>query len=58
LVDTLERFDSLRRVELRFSQEGELDCEWLAEALKSDVHLARLIGSGLLLITKSTRKDP
>jgi len=56
LVDTLQRFDSLRRVELQVTQDKGHGFEWLAEALKGDVHLARLIDSGLLLITKSTRK--
>jgi hypothetical protein len=55
LVDTLERFDSLRRVELQFITVDSLDTEWLVEALKRDVHLARLIERGLLLITESTR---
>lgn len=58
LVDTLQQFGSLRSVELRLTQceDRPFDYElWAAEELKSDIHLARLIDTGLLLIT--TRKS-
>jgi hypothetical protein len=58
LVDTLQQFDSLKRVELRLKPYSGMPLDydlWVAEELKSDIHLARLIDTGLLLITTGNR---
>jgi len=58
LVDALQQFDSLKRVELRLAPYNGRSVDydlWVAKKLKSDIHLAKLIDTGLLLITTRNR---
>ncbi|KIM41084.1 hypothetical protein M413DRAFT_28162 [Hebeloma cylindrosporum] len=60
LVDTIQGLNSLRRVELRLTEGEGYPVDrgmWAAERLKSDIHLSKLIDTGLLSITGSTRKS-
>jgi len=57
LVDTLQKIDSLKRVELQLKLDGSKALDygsWAVETLKSEIHLARLIDTGLLSITMSS----
>ena len=58
LVDTLQQLDSLNRVELRLKPYSGMPLDydlWVAEELKSNIHLAKLIDTGVLLITTRNR---
>ena len=57
LVDILQQIGSLKRVELRLKPDGSMPFDygsWAVETLKSEIHLARLIETGLLSITMSS----
>ena len=57
LVDTLQQIDSLKKVELRFKLDRDMPLDYKSRAvgaLQSEIHLVRLIETGLLSITMSS----